>query len=76
MNGEDIDLRPDPASTVTGSGDRLRVNGGATALVRRSAGKIYVSYKAQVYVIEPLTAKVVVGASNGEVHAPIPGAIV
>lgn len=77
VNGQEADLRPDPGVKVTDIGDRLSVEGHGTGLVRRKGGKIYASYKGRTYIIEPLAAKAAqLGASNGEVHAPIPGAIV
>jgi 3-methylcrotonyl-CoA carboxylase alpha subunit len=76
VNGREADLVSEPAVKVTTSEGRLVVEGRGSALVRRSKGKVLVSYQGRTFTVEKLGAGGPVGELSGEIHAPIPGLII
>lgn len=81
VNGQDWDPSLDARAEVERISDRLVVrtkDGEATALVVRSAGKTYVSYRGRTYRVERAGRTKHTGASDGggEARAPMPGQIV
>lgn len=76
VNGHEAELTADPTVELQSVGDRLKVKGGGTALVRRSKGQVLVSYQGRTFTVARATAKGVQGEASGEIHAPIPGLIV
>jgi biotin carboxyl carrier protein len=81
VNGQGWEPSRDDSAEVVRLSDRLFVrskDGDATALVVRSAGKTYVSYRGRTYKIERAGRARHSGATDGggEARAPMPGQIV
>lgn len=80
VDGVEVELDPEAAEVVA-LADRLIVRtaeGTHSALAVRIADAVHISYKGRQYVVEKAvrSAKRGGGTNSGEIHAPMPGAIV
>ena len=77
VDGQVYDFRPVPGVVTDWMGDRMQVSGHGSALVRRHAGKIYVSLAGISYVLEPVGRGAAPEVtSNGELKSPLPSTVV